>query len=111
MEGKELADEFTRLASLSRSVLDSPGTDQHGQLSHLNLEMQRVVANIRKLPGLSRFLLSPLFSDLQCAASGGLVVVVNASKYSCDALVILPDGDPVHIPLQITQENVRDLST
>ncbi|KAF8436306.1 CHAT domain-containing protein [Boletus edulis BED1] len=111
MEGKELADEFTRLASLSRSVLDSPGTDQHEQLWHLNLEMQRVVANIRKLPGLSRFLLSPLFSDLQCAASGGPIVVVNASKYSCDALVILPDGDPVHIPLQITQENVRDLST
>jgi hypothetical protein len=39
------------------------------------------------------------------------VIIVNASKYSCDALVVFLDRDPIHIPLQITQENVRDLST
>ena len=109
--GKELADEFTRLASLIHNVVNLPGADQHEQVCHLNLEMQRVVTNIRELPGLSRFLLPSLFSDLQRAASEGLVVIVNASKYSCDALVVLPDRDPVHIPLQVTLEDVRDLST
>ena len=109
--GKTLADEFTRLALLIRNALNSPGADQHERLCHLNLELQRVVTDIRNLRGLSRFLLPSLFPDLQLAASGGPVIIVNASKYSCDALIVFLDRDPVHIPLQITQEGVRDLST
>ena len=108
--GKMLADEFTRLALHIRNALNSPGADQHERLCHLNFEMRRVVTNIRELPGLSRFLLPLLFSDLQRAASGGPVVIVNASKYSCDALIVFLDRDPVHIPLQITQKEVRELS-
>ena len=110
-EGKTLADEFTRLAALVRNTVNSSSADQHERLCHLNLEMQKVVNNIRELPGLSRFLLPSLFPDLQRAASGGPVVIVSASKYSCDALVVWGDRDPVHIPLQITHEQVRDLST
>ena len=108
--GKTLADEFTRLALLIRNALDSPGADQHERLCRLNLQIQTVVTNIRELPGLSRFLLPSLFPALQVAASGGPVIILNASKYSCDALVVFFDRDPVHIPLQITQEGVRDLS-
>ncbi|KAF8431491.1 CHAT domain-containing protein [Boletus edulis BED1] len=108
--GRLLADEFMHVASLIRIALDSPGADQHGRLCHLNLEMQRIIINIRELPGLSRFLLPSLFSELQHAASGGPVIIVNASQYGCDALVVLLDRDPVHIPLRITQESVRDLS-
>ncbi|KAF8122964.1 hypothetical protein EV363DRAFT_1404369 [Boletus edulis] len=90
------------LPSLIRNVLNSLGTDQHERLCHLNLELQRVVTNIRELPGLSRFLLPSLFSDLQLkrAASGGP---------HCDVLLILLNRDPVHIPLQITVESVREL--
>ncbi|KAF8124578.1 CHAT domain-containing protein [Boletus edulis] len=110
MAGKGLADEFIRLTSLIRNTFDSRRADQREQLCHLNLEIQRVVTNIRQLPDLSHFLLPSLFSDLQCAASGGPVIIVNASKYSCDVLVILLDRDPVHIPLQITVEGVRELS-
>ena len=72
--------------------------------------MERVVTSVRELPGLSRFLLPLLFSDLQRAASGGPVIIVNASQYGCDALIVFLDRDPVHTPLQITQENVEDLS-
>ena len=109
--GKSLADEFTRLSLLIRNALNSSGAGQHERLCHLNYKMQSVVTNIRNLPGLSRFLLPSLFSDLQRAASGGPVIIVNASKYSCDALIVFHDRDPVHIPLQTTQENVRDLAT
>jgi CHAT domain-containing protein/tetratricopeptide (TPR) repeat protein len=108
--GKTLADEFTRLALLIRDSLNSPGADQHERLCHLNFELQTVVTNIRDLPGLSRFLLPSVFPDLQRAASGGPVIIVNASRYSCDALIVFLDQDPVHIPLQVTQENVRLLS-
>ena len=109
--GKLLADEFTRLSLFIRKALNSPSADQHERLCHLNYEMERAVTDIRKLPGLSRFLLPLLFSDLQRAASGGPVIIVNASKHGCDALIVFFDRDPVHIPLQITQEDVRDLTT
>ena len=110
-EGKTLADEFTRLTSHIRDALDSPGTDQHDRVCSLNLELQTVVSNIRRLPGHSRFLLPSLFSDLQRAASGRPVIIVNASKYSCDALVVFVDRDPIHIPLLIIKQDVRDLSS
>ncbi|KAI9567894.1 TPR-like protein [Boletus coccyginus] len=109
--GKSLADDFIRVALLIRNALNSPSPNQHERVCHLNVAMQKIVMNVRALPGLSRFLLPPLFPDLQHAASGGPVIIVNASKYSCDALIVLLDRDPVHIPLQVTQEGVRDMST
>jgi CHAT domain-containing protein/tetratricopeptide (TPR) repeat protein len=111
LTGKTLADEFARLALLIRNALNSPGPDQHERLCRLNLKLQTVVTDIRGLPGLSHFLLPLPFPDLQCAASGGPVIVVNASRYGCDALIVFLDRDPVHIPLQITQQDARDLST
>ena len=109
-QSKALAEECTRLTSLVRNVLDSPGPDKHDRVCHLNLEIQEVVSKIRELPGCSRFLLPSLFTDLQRAARDGPVIIMNASSYSCDALVVLSDEDPVHIPLTVTKEHVRELS-
>ena len=109
--GEKLADEFSRLTSEIRSALNSSDIDQHDRLYHLNSELKHLLNKIRELPGLSHFLLPLPFSDLQHAASGGPVVIVNASQYGCDALVVLHDRDPVHIPLRTTQQDVRDLST
>ena len=36
---------------------------------------------------------------------------MNASKYSCDALIVFIDKDPVHIPLAVTKEDFRALSS
>ena len=94
-----------------RNALNSLGPDQHERLCRFNFKLQRVVTDIRELPGVSRFLLPSLFPDLQRAASGGPVIIVNASQNSCNALIVFPDRDSVHIPLQITQQDVRDLST
>ncbi|KAG1801230.1 uncharacterized protein BJ212DRAFT_1322786 [Suillus subaureus] len=63
------------------------------------------------LPDLSPFLLYPLFSDLQKAAEEGLVIVVNASQYSCDALIVHRDHNPVHISIGITRIEVSELSS
>ncbi|KAG0693255.1 CHAT domain-containing protein, partial [Suillus ampliporus] len=59
----------------------------------------------------SRFLLPPLFSGLQKAAEEGPVIIVNASQYGCDALIVLSAQDPVHVPLNITQTEVSELSS
>ena len=108
--GEMLADEFTQLTLLIRTALDSPGADQHDRVCRLDIEFQSLVTRIRELPGLSRFLLPPLFSDLQQAAREGPVIIVNASEYGCDALVVLADRNPHHIPLSITKRRVRKLS-
>ncbi|KAG1752378.1 CHAT domain-containing protein [Suillus paluster] len=49
------------------------------------------------LPEFSHFLLPPLLSDLQKAVENGPVIIVNASRYSCDALIILSVQVPVHV--------------
>ena len=36
---------------------------------------------------------------------------MNASKYSCDALAVFVDRDPVHIPLPVTREDVQRLTS
>ena len=106
-----LGDEFTRVTSLIRIALHSPGTDQHDRVCRLNLELQKVVSKIRRLPNFSRFLLPALFSDLQRAACGGPIFIVNASKYGCDALIVFVNKAPVHIPLPVAIEDVRGLSS
>ena len=110
--GKKLADKFIQSASLLRRVLDVPRSaeSQHDRACRLSIHLQDIVTEIRKLPGLSRFLLPPLFSDLQSAASGGPVIVLNASQYSCDALIVLLNRDPVHVALPITKPHVSELS-
>jgi hypothetical protein len=110
-EGQSLADEFTRLSSEIHHTIHSQGPDQYTKLCVLNVDLQPAITHIRKLPGLARFLLPSSFSELQHAASGGPVVIVNANKYTCDALVVFFDRDPVHIPLKITKSRVQDLSS
>ena len=109
--GKELADGFKQLTlEIRHHTLDSSDGDQRDRAFQRNIELQKVVKTIRELPGLSHLLSPSPFVDLRQAAKDGPVIVVNASQHGCDALVILLDQDPVHIPLLITQQDVRDLS-
>ncbi|KAG2120141.1 TPR-like protein [Suillus clintonianus] len=112
--GEALADEFKQVSFRLRKVLDALDAspeDQSPQIRQLTMQWNDVISRIRMLPGFSRFLLPPLFSDLQEAAEGGPVIIVNASQYSCDALIILSAQDPVRVPLDISQTDVTDLSS
>ncbi|MFD8818844.1 CHAT domain-containing protein, partial [Streptomyces sp. NPDC059627] len=55
-------------------------------------EREVLLARIRRLPGLERFLLSPDATELRTAAERGPVVVVNVSRLRCDALVVTTGG-------------------
>ncbi|KAG2090111.1 CHAT domain-containing protein [Suillus discolor] len=109
--GKALAEEFKRLSFYLHNAFDQSTEDQFPQIRQLTMQWDDVVAHIRMLPDFPRFLLPPLFSDLQKAAEDGPVIVVNASQYGCDALIVHNAEDPVHVPLDITQAEVSELSS
>jgi CHAT domain-containing protein len=109
--GTALVEEFKQLSSRLRTVFDQSTEDQSSQIRQVTTQWHDVLSRVRMLPDFSRFLLPPLFSDLQKAADEGPVIIVNASQYSCDALIVLRDQDPVHIPINITQTYVSELST
>ncbi|KAG2128271.1 CHAT domain-containing protein [Suillus clintonianus] len=109
--GAALAEEIKQLSFRLRNAFDRSTEDPSPQIRQLTMQWEDVISRIRMLPDFPRFLLPPLFSDLQKSAEEGPVVIVNASQYSCDALIILSDQDPVHVPLHITQTGVSELSS
>ncbi|KAG2745480.1 hypothetical protein P692DRAFT_201848294 [Suillus brevipes Sb2] len=68
-----------------------------------------VVEEIRTIEGFSRFLLPPLFSDFQEAARDGPVVMLIASRSSCDAIIIPHQQPPTSIQLPTNFENLSGL--
>ncbi|KAG6376835.1 hypothetical protein JVT61DRAFT_1861 [Boletus reticuloceps] len=66
----------------------------------LAIERDKLLQEIRRLPGFNRFLLQKDFSQLRASAHSGPVVVLNAAEHRCDALIVLADVDHViHVPL------------
>jgi len=108
--GKTLAAEFKDLSFRLRHMLEIFSEGNISRIRQLTMQQDDVISRIRMLPDFSRFLLHPLFSDLQKAAEAGPVITVNASQYSCDALIILSSQDPVHIPLDMERAEVSELS-
>ncbi|KAF8125437.1 TPR-like protein [Boletus edulis] len=66
----------------------------------LAIERDKLVQEIRRLPGFKRFLLQKDFSQLRASAHSGPVVILNAAERRCDALILLANVDHViHVPL------------
>ncbi|KAG1857354.1 hypothetical protein DFJ58DRAFT_840648 [Suillus subalutaceus] len=72
-------------------------------------DWNRAVEEIRKIEGFSRFLLPPLFSDLQDAARDGPIIVLIASKSSCDTIIIPYQQPPTSIQLPTNLEKLQTL--
>lgn len=106
-----LADEFRRISSRIRTLFDKASEFHSTQTSKLIAELEDVISRIRAVSGFSRFLLPPEFSDLQTVAKDGPVIIMNASQYSCDAVIILHDKDPVHIKLDTSKDDISKLAS
>jgi CHAT domain-containing protein/tetratricopeptide (TPR) repeat protein len=92
---KHLSDAQGSVASTDRADADRAATEYR----RLAREWEAAVAEIRGLPAFSRFLLPPLYEDLQVVARQGPVIILVASQYSCNAIIIPTSGDPHHVPL------------
>ena len=108
-DGRELRSKFTQLSGDLREHAQGNGGKGVDPYWRVQEEWQSVADKIRQQEGLSRFLLPPQFDDLQQAAEGGPVIIVNASEHTCDALIILHTWPPVHVPLDWPLEEVVQL--
>lgn len=70
--------------SNARTVL----THHNNQRYDAGQKMEQVIKDIRSLPGFDRFLLALSEDELKAAAASGPIIIVNVSKYRCDALII-----------------------
>ena len=72
---------------------------------------EELVHLVRGLPGFHHFSLPLPISRLKTAAAEGPVVIINSSKYRCDAVIILSQGDLVLVPLpHITAVELESLT-
>ncbi|KAF9231840.1 CHAT domain-containing protein [Melanogaster broomeanus] len=113
-----LVKQFQNLSALLNRRAEVPCTDDTSRIEveamerhyrNLLRQWNKVVEEIRTLKGFSRFLLPPLFADLQQAACMGPINVLLASKFSCDAIIVLHVQPPIHLQLNITLEELNNL--
>ncbi|TDL23540.1 hypothetical protein BD410DRAFT_787385 [Rickenella mellea] len=90
--------------------LSSEQTTQkrHRQLAE---EWESLVKEVQTIKGFERFLLPKQYSELRDASGDRPVVVLNASQYGCDALILSsPSEPPHHVHLgDLTYENAENL--
>ncbi|KAG1775486.1 CHAT domain-containing protein [Suillus placidus] len=92
---KRLAGAQASAGSTDRAAADRAATEYR----RLTRQWEAAVAEIRDLRAFSRFLLPPMYEDLQAAAHQGPVIILIASQYSCSAIIVPTSGDPHHVPL------------
>jgi CHAT domain/Tetratricopeptide repeat len=77
-----------------RAILDQRGDDMADRelLIRSVGEYDRLVAHVRTLPGFGSFLSVPSFAELTANMGDNPVVIVNVSRYRCDALAVTSSG-------------------
>ena len=99
--GRDLADEFETLSRQLETPMTLGDEVEYGQrFRRIQRDWNAVVDKIRSTDGFDRFLLPPSHEDLRGAAIGGPVIILNASRHSCDAIIVLADAEPIHIPFK-----------
>ncbi|GAA4640609.1 CHAT domain-containing protein [Actinoallomurus vinaceus] len=73
----------------ARAAMDAPHADQRRAAAQ---RWDELVTRVRELPGFAGFLRSSSVAGLRAAADGGPVVILNASQWRCDALVVRGEG-------------------
>jgi CHAT domain len=103
-EFEQLRDDFDVLAS------DQSQTDLSERRAEVQRRRDQVITQIRALDDLADFLREPSGDRLLRAGAAGPVVMVNISRYRCDALIVSSDGvDSLPLPL-VTAAEVASLT-
>ncbi|KAG2134478.1 CHAT domain-containing protein [Suillus clintonianus] len=107
----ELSKRVSNAAQGSATIADRAAAEvAETKYRRITAEWEAVVAEIRNLQDFSRFLLPPSYEDLQAAARHGPIIILIASKYSCNAIIVPTSGEPHHIPLSsVTLADLENL--
>ncbi|KAG1829970.1 CHAT domain-containing protein [Suillus variegatus] len=108
--GTALAEEFERLSSHLHNAFDQSTEDQSPQIWQLTMQWDDVISRIRMLPtflGFSYLPFSPTCRRRLKTVLSSLSMLVSTAA----TLIVLSDQDPVHVPIDITQTEVSDLSS
>ncbi|KAJ7465640.1 CHAT domain-containing protein [Mycena latifolia] len=121
----KLAAELVSISNLLETSSTRNGTDPAGvslsqsfeatvrQYHDLADRRDSLLQQIRGLAGFERFLLPKLISELSHAANIGPVVLLNTSRFHCDALILMPglEDEVMHVPLpDFTLDQVQHLT-
>ncbi|MFI5659863.1 CHAT domain-containing protein [Streptomyces sp. NPDC051684] len=110
----ELADELASvqdaLDSAARTGPTTGAEPREDSRERLTQRRGQLLADIRALDGFDGFLRPPAFADLRAASSHGPVIVINVSRFRCDALTITADGLRHKALSGLTQESVDHLA-
>ncbi|TDD85400.1 CHAT domain-containing protein [Actinomadura rubrisoli] len=98
----QLADRFEWLSTR----LENDDGEQPDGRRKLADELESVIATVRALPGMDRFLLPPRAAELLVHAGQGPIVVVNVSAYRSDALILTGSGLRLRSLPQLTPATV-----
>ncbi|KAF4453288.1 TPR domain-containing protein [Fusarium austroafricanum] len=79
--------------STQRDELDKPMTDDSDSSRRYERgnKFGELIERIRQLPSFEDFLRVPSEEAMRMAATEHPIVVINASRYRCDAIIVLPD--------------------
>ncbi|KAG1760787.1 CHAT domain-containing protein [Suillus placidus] len=95
----ELSKRVSNAAQSSATIADRAVVDRAAtEYRRITRQWEAAVAEIRNLRAFSRFLLPPLYEDLQVAARHGPVIILIASEYSRSAIIVPTSGEPHHVP-------------
>jgi len=83
IKGGEGMDPFGRLVVEQRKLVE---------------ERDKLILQIRTLPGFERFLMAPLFDKLRLAATLDPVIIINHCELRSDILILFHDSPPCLIP-------------
>ncbi|KAG1861176.1 hypothetical protein DFJ58DRAFT_744323 [Suillus subalutaceus] len=94
---KRLSDAQGSASSADRAAADRAATEYR----KIAEQWEAAVVEVRNLQGFSRFLLPLSYEDLQVAARHGPVIILIASEYSRNAMIVPTSGKPIMFPSQI----------
>ncbi|KAG0698316.1 CHAT domain-containing protein [Suillus ampliporus] len=95
----ELSKRVSNAAQGSATITDRAAADLAAtDYMRLTEQWEATVSEIRNIRGFSQFLLPLSYTDLQVAACQGPVIILIASRYSCNAIIVPTSGEPRHVP-------------
>jgi hypothetical protein len=119
-----LAAQFERLtctlhaSTFQDSLIGSQALEEQSSVIHqieqcccLTKEMESQLECIQKHLNLHNFMKPPPFSELQLSAVSGPVILINASSYWCDVLIVTAKSPPQLVPLpKISMDNASRIA-